>query len=244
MKTIKLFFLFIFTFLSTSQTFAQSSTHYYVIQLATYSSWENFAKDEKKFYANTGTADNNIYGEQVGNSIKVYLLDSQEGNATFFYDYDRIKEVLAVVRANPNWKGAFRKGNVNWDNLIYYGDVFEQYNQRAAPEEFSDKGDRINTAVSEPAAYYRRTGTEQQEYKVQLGVYKEEKSKNYIANTFGFSEDDLAAYDQMVSYDFVKVGKNICRRYYIGHFSSKKTAEPFKKDFEIKSNKKLMIVAR
>ncbi len=243
MKTFKLFSLFIFIFLYTSQIFAQGSTHYYVIQLATYNSWEAFAKDEKKFYENTGTADNNIYGEQIGNSIKVYLLDSQEGSATFFYDYDRIKEVLAVVRANPNWKGAFRKGNVNWDNLIYYGDVFDQYKQ-AVPSEFSDKGDRIATQTSEPAAYYGKTEADQKTYKVQLGVFKEEKSKDFIVNAFGFSKDDAAAYDQMVSYDFVKVGKNICRRYYVGHFSSEKTAEPFKQDFEKKSNRKLLIAAR
>ncbi len=240
MKTIKFLSLIIFTCLFAGHSYAQSSAHYYVIQLAAYNSWEDFAKDEQKFYANTGTADNNIYGEQVGNQIKVYLLDSQEGHATFFYDYNRTKEVLSVVRANPNWKGAFRKGNVNWDNLVYYGEVFDQYKQ-AVPSEFSDKGGRID---SEPADYYGKTESDQKDYKVQLGVFKEEKSKNFIANAFGFSEEDIAAYDQLVSYDFVKVGKNICRRYYVGHFSSKKTAEPFMQDFEKKSNRKLMIAQR
>ena len=243
MKTFKLFTLLAFIMSFSSQILAQGSTHYYVIQLATYGSWEDFAKDEEKFYANTGTSDNNIYAEQTGNYIKVYLLDSQEGNAVFFYDYDRIQEVLAVVRKNPNWKGAFRKGNINWDNLIYYGDVFEQYNQ-TVPEEFSDKGKRINIQRSEPASYYGQTKTDQKVYKVQLGVFKEEKSRDFIAKAFGFSEDDLAAYDRLVSYDFVKVGKDICRRYFVGNFSSKKTAEPFKEEFERKSNQQLLITAQ
>lgn len=236
MKIISFFSILILNLLISNQLFSQESTHYYVIQLATYNSWEDFAKDEQKFYANTGTADNNIYGEQVGNSIKVYLLDSQEGSAVFFYDFERTQEVLSVVRSNPNWKGAFRKGNVNWENLIYYGEVFDQYKD-AIPEEFSEKGDRIEVEYS-PAA------TAQKEYKIQLGVFKEEKSKDFIINTFGFSEQDAAAYNEIVTYDFVKVGKTICRRYYVGGFPSKKTAEPLKKDIEKKSNRKLMIVQR
>lgn len=237
MKTVKLITLGLLTFLFANKILAQGSTHYYVIQLATYSSWEDFAKDEQKFYANTGTADNNIYGEKVGNSIKVYLLDSQEGSAVFFYDYARIQEVLAVVRQNPNWKGAFRKGGVNWENLTYYGEVFNKY-KNPIPEEFSAKGDRIEAESDdvETAA--------DKEYKVQLGVYKEEKSKDFIINTYGFSKEDAAAYDDMVTYDFVKVKNKICRRYYVGGFQSKKTAEPFKKDFEKKSKRKLMIVKR
>lgn len=237
MKTIKLIALLFLTFFFTNKILAQGSTHYYAIQLATYSSWEDFAKDEQKFYENTGTADNNIYGEKVGNSIKVYLLDSQEGSAVFFYNYDRIQEVLSVVRQNPNWKGAFRKTGVNWENLIYYGEVFDQY-KNAIPEEFSAKGTRIETESNEAEA------AQDKEFKVQLGVYKEEKSKDFIINTYGFSEEDAAAYDDIVSYDFVKVKNTICRRYYVGAFQSKKTAEPLKKDFEKKSNRKLMIVER
>lgn len=243
MKTIKLISFLVFSLFFTSDVFSQASTHYYAIQLATYSSWADFAKDEKKFYENTGTADNNIYGEKVGNSIKVYLLDSQEGSATFFYDYDRTKEVLDVVRANPNWKGAFRKAGVNWDNLTYYGDVFEQYKQEV-PAEFSSKGERINTESDQPGAYASAPAAEAKEYKVQLGVYKEEKSKDFIIKTYGFSDVDIEYYDDIVSYDFVKVKNDICRRYYVGEFYSKKTAEPFKKDFEKKSKRKLMIVQR
>ncbi len=237
MKTIKLITLLFLIALFNNQIFAQGSTHYYVIQLATYSSWEDFAKDEQKFYANTGTADNNIYGEKVGNSIKVYLLDSQEGSAVFFYDYGRTQEVLATVRENPNWKDAFRKGGVNWENLTYYGEVFDKY-KNDIPEEFSSKGERIETKSEDSA-----TSTDK-EYKVQLGVYKEEKSKDFIINTYGFSKADAAAYDEIVTHDFVKVKNTICRRYYVGGFQSKKTAEPLKKDFEKKSKRKLMIVQR
>ncbi len=237
MKTIKLITLFSLIAICTNQIFAQGSTHYYVIQLATYSSWEDFAKDEKNFYENTGTADNNIYGEQVGNSIKVYLLDSQEGSAVFFYDYERIQEVLATVRQNPNWKGAFRKGGVNWENLTYYGEVFDKY-KNAVPEEFSAKGDRIEVESDNA-----ETATDK-EYKIQLGVYKEEKSKDFIINTYGFSEADAATYDEIVTHDFVKVKNTICRRYYVGGFQSKKSAEPIKKDLEKKSKRKLIIVQR
>jgi len=238
MKTIKLFTAIILALLFSSQTFAQESTHYYVIQVATYSSWADFAKDEQKFYTNTGTADNNFYGEQVGNSIKVYLLDSQQGDAMFFYNYERTMEVLDVVKNNPHFKGAFRKAGINWDNLVYYGDVFDQY-KKEVPSEFSDKGERINTESDDQVAE-----AEDKEFKVQLGVFKEEKSKDFIINTYGFSEVDAAAYDAIVSYDFVKVKNKICRRYYVGGFPSEKTAEPFKKDFEKKSNRKLMIVQR
>ncbi len=233
MKTIKLFTILLFSVLLTSQAFGQESTHYYVIQVATYPSWADFAKDEQKFYTNTGTADNNFYGEQVGNSIKVYLLDSQQGTAMFFYNYERTMEVLDVVKNNPHFKGAFRKSGVNWDNLVYYGDIFDQYKEEI-PSEFSDKGERINT----------ETQTADKEYTVQLGVFTEEKSKDFIINTFGFAEETAASYEAIVTYDFVKVKNKICRRYYVGNFTSKKTAEPFKKDLEKKSNRKLMIVQR
>ncbi len=228
--------LFLFCF-STQDSFAQVEDKSYVIQIATFSSWDAMAKKQEIFYANTGTADNYIFAEKVGKRIKVYLFDSSQGDASRFYTRKRLNEVLKVVKANPNFKDAFpRSEGVNFENLTYYADAANKATEKNYPQEFSQDFTAKGVASSDDS------GSEW--YKVQLGVYKEAKSMDFIAHNYGFTGVNKDHVEDFVSHDFTRVNKNICRRYYFGNYNSKAMAMLKKKELEKSSKRKLMVVKR
>jgi len=212
-----------------TKSFAQEEDRSFVIQVATYDSWEAMAKDEKKFYQPTGTADNNFFAEKVGNRIKVYLFDSYQGSWSSFYPGTHADNVLATVKENPNWKGAFRKKNVG-NNLKYYGEVFNEYKNNELPEEYSSKGGSIASTPSTSS------------YRIQLGVFNEEKSVDHIAASYGLSETDKEKSSSLISHDFTTVKKEVCRRYYFGEFKNKADALKKKKALEKNTKRKLLVV--
>lgn len=229
MKTIQLFLFFLFLSTLPSDLHAQESDKAYVIQLATFGSWEDFAKNEKIFYTNTGTADNNIFAEKVGSRVKVYLFDSYQGGTDYFYAGSRLDKVLKEVRNNPHFKDAFRRSDVDYNKLVYYGDVFEKYKNNI-PSEFNTKGGSTELAADNPT------------YKIQLGVFKEWKSLDYIVNRYNINEVDTNSTTTSLSHDFTKVKNTVCRRYYYGKFINKKAAMEKLKALQKASNRKLMLV--
>ena len=228
MKISKILFLIFVLSICNFHSIAQEEDQSFVIQLATFGSWEDFANHEVEFYANTGTADNNIYAEKTGGLVKVYLFDSQQGTRAYFYPGDHADKVLKTVRKNPNWKGAFRKNSIG-DDLTYYGDVFNKYKKDGLPDEYTAKGGAIAPASND-------------RFKIQLGVFKQEKLIDHIAESYGLNDSDKTNISILLSHDFTKVKKDICRRYYFGEYQSKEAALAKKKELEKKTKRKLMIV--
>jgi hypothetical protein len=231
MKTTHLFPILFLCLFSYINSYAQEGDKAYVIQLATYDNWEDFANNEQAFYTNTGTADNNIFAEEIGNRVKVYLLDSYQGGVEYFYAGSHLDKVLKTVKNNPNFKDAFRRSDVDFQNLIYYGDVFEKYKNNKTPTEYTSKGTNINATTS--------TGAK---YKIQLGVFKEWKSLDFIADQYGLKQVDQNKATTLLSHDFTKVKNNVCRRYYYGEYNNKEAATAKMKALENASKRKLLLV--
>ena len=79
-------------------------------------------------------------------------------------------------------------------------------------------------------------------FKIQLGVFSERKSLNYIAKHFGLSESEKAGLKKELSHDFIKIDGKVCRRYFYGAFETKADADTKKKELEAKSNMKFTVV--
>lgn len=230
MRTTKFLSLLCFALLLTFNSKAQENDQSYMIQLATFSSWAHFAKQEQDFYVPTGTADNNIYAEQIDGRIKVYLFDTYEGSIADFYPGEHLDKVLEIVRSHDHFKGAFRKPAKSIYELTPYGEVFEKYRNEELPDLLTAKG---GSTVANPTSGL---------YKVQLGAFKTQKGYDYIAENYGLNNTDKAKLESLMSHDFTKVKKDVCRRYYFGQYNSKSEAIAKKKALEKATKRKLMVV--
>ncbi len=232
MRTIKLLVaLFLVSFFAID-TNAQEDDERYAIQIATFGSWEEFAKKKEDFDSHVA-----VYGEQVGKLVKVYLLNynSEYEMNELFYPGEHFNSIYEWVK--KDYPGAFRRSDVKKENLTYGWDVFEKYkNDEPLPDEFDTKGVGSGTASTETSS--------EGKYKIQLGVFKEEKHLDHIAEKYGLDENEKGMVEVLLSHDFTKVKKVICRRYYFGEYSTKEKALAKKKELEKNSKRKLLLVKR
>ena len=196
-----------------------------LFRLLPFGSWEEFAN--KKI-----DEPNPVYAEKVGNMIKVYLLwhNGEWGTDQLFYPGDQLNGALSY--AKKKHKGAFRRSDVKFENLISSYDAYEKYGKDALPDEYTSKGGTIDlTPKAAPA-----------KYKIQLGAFKTMRTDDYIADQYGLTDLEKENTDRLLSYDFTKADGKVLRRYYFGEYDSKADAIVKKKALEKKTNRKLLLV--
>ncbi len=230
MRTTSSLLVLLFISFFAFDSVAQEDDKSYVIQIATLGSFEELAEKKEDFsYCMS------CFTEKVGKRVKVYQLmwNSEYQSGDFYSSYfkDRLKEDLKY--AKERHKGAFTRSDVKWKNLVDVWEVFEEYKNKTTPTEYTAKG---GTSVEST------TSNEAVKYKIQLGAFKEQKSLDYIADRYGLSETEKNEVEELLTYDFKKIRKVICRRYFFGEYSSKKVALAKKKALEKKTNRKLILV--
>ena len=217
--------LLLFTFFS-GQTNAQEDKRY-VIQLSTYGSWEAFVNDKDRY-----PAADQVWAEKVGKIIKVYLLhyNGEYDDYDLFYPGEHLDNAYSWT--SKEYKGAFRRSDVKKENLKMAYEIFKEYEEKGKiPSGYSTKGGDKNINASQSG-----------NYKIQLGVFKEQKSLDYIADNYGLSESEKKSAEKLLTYDFKKVKNVICRRYFFGNFDTKASALAKMKTLEKKANKKLVLL--
>jgi len=226
MKLIKSISILLFFILFTYESFAQEDKRY-VIQLATYSSMDAFVKEKDKY-----PASDQVWVEKIGKTVKVYLLhyDGQYDDYSLFYPGESLENASKWTK--KEFKGAFRRSDVKKDNLKMAYEIFKEYkDKKVRPSEYTSKGEPTEIDVEKSS-----------KYKIQLGVFQEQKSLDYIADNYGLSNFEKNKVEEFLTHDFKKVKKVICRRYFFGDFDTKASALAKMKAMEKKTKRKLLLV--
>ena len=224
MKKLKLLFVPFLCLFIISDIFSQSEKSGF-IQLVSYGSWEQLAQSEQGFTAQLNKVDwpytvyteENVYTEKAGKWVRVYLR----------HNGWQPNELLRTIKAS-SFNSAFHKSNVDFTDLTDYRTAVRMHEGK--PSQYSIKGiTAANTSGNGP-------------YKIQLGVFTEMKSNDYIANSYGFSKLEKDNIHSLLSYDFTKIKNKVCRRYFYGNFDSKAEAEAKRRILESRSKNKLLVV--
>lgn len=226
---IRLFSLFLFLNFSLIDSQAQSANNY-VIQIATYDSFEQFAKDKDKFSYSSA-----IEVEKVGKRVKVYLLryNGEWDEGVYFSPGETLD--LQYSFAKERHPGAFRRNDVDIEKTTNAWDIFEKYKYNQLPTEYTTKGG---------GSFETNNSSDTEHYKIQLGAFTEQKSNAYIADNYGLSSAEKTNADELLSHDFTTVNKKVCRRYYFGEYQNKADALAKKKQLEKATNRRLILVKK
>ena len=226
MSAVKILLPFVFLISFVNNSFSQSQDKAYAIQLAAYKSWDQFAENKSNFITHFNKIDfpssafneNDIYVEKTAKWIKVYLIKDE---------FQSLK-VLMAIKGSPYFANSFRSNKLDLASLYKYKTAYDIHEKR--PEAFAVKGGRIAAP------------TKVEKYKIQLGVFNEEKSLTDLANKFGVKIYDQQSFIKGISHDFVRVKNKVHRRYYYGGFSNKTEAETEKKQLEKECGKQFLVV--
>ncbi len=213
--------LCLFLFLALS-SFAQASYKVPAIQLAAYDNWQQLENNKHRFvkYFNKIDWPEHVYTvadlrtERVGKWVRVFLL----------HENWQVNDLLLTIQAQPYFKDAFFR-NVRKGNLMAYATPAAK-STGTIPSEFTAKGKMVASK------------NDASKYKIQLGVFKEKKSFDYIVSNYGLDMDDV---EYMLSHDFTTVKNKVCRRYYFGSYDNKADARAMLWELEGKTNKKLLL---
>ena len=195
----------------------------HAIQLAAYESWDQMIEHRNDFirelyqidFAPSRYTEESVFVEQTVGWLKVYLI----------HDGYKSAVLLNSIQANPYFEKAFKPSSLVTKNLFKYPSAYRSLSHQ--PVEYTTKGGSFGETEKASS------------YKIQLGVFKEEKSTDQIADKFGVEKE---TFEDQLSYDFVSVNKKVCRRYYYGNYKSKSKALAAKKVLEKESGKNLLVV--
>ena len=227
MRTIKLTLLLTLCLAFVNTTFSQDGVDPELgIQLATYSSQKSLNANLPKLNAlQTGALNHLFLSHRTGNQIKVYLV----GEYGYFYPGMETDDALKAVKANKGFEGAFLK-RINDERLKFKPLLVNTVtNPLDNDDDLTAKGGEQKT---------------EKRYRVQLGVFSELKSPEYIASAYGLTSWEKTNFDRVVQQDFTKVDDEVCRRYTYGAYHKKSDARKAKRKLEKKSGRKLMLIKK
>lgn len=231
MNAIKLFAVIAITCFSIMEGTSQTNSEY-VVQLAVYSSNENFNNNAAKLQPLFK------YGvvEKVtrkDGSVKAFLRD-------FYGNYATKLKASQVLKSVKKQKG-FTSAYVNTANkrLTYKSPTVKFVDNEV---QLSYKlGTPIKAVVPKniPQEFEAKGGL----YKIQLGCFSSEKTDDELAASFNLSNYEKSQISKLITYDFISLNGEVCRRYFYGTYYSKDTAEKKKAQMEKASDSELSIVS-
>ena len=218
---------------------AQSSytdKEFYVIQLAAYSSIENFYDNKKPFESlnKYGVVEPDI---KPNGFVQVYL---KKFNG-YFENRKKANDILRKVRRYRTFRKAYIK---KMENSSFFNQPDISVGENEIVISFRVGGNTTSVSGNESVIPDEFSGRDVSSsldyYQIQLGVFNEKKPKKLICDKFNFSQSEINNYKDYIEYDWID-GK---RKYLFGKFPNKESALIRKKQFEDASNEKLYIILK